>query len=65
MMNKRGLKEMLHFLMSVNGDLEEFNDLTIAVVMDDVKLRIRKNYHGVSISTKPLHKQEWVEPDGY
>ena len=64
MMTRKGLKEMLHFLMSVNGDLDEFNDLTIAVVMDDVKLRIRKNHAGVTISTKPIH-DKWVEPDGY
>lgn len=65
MMNKNGLKDMVHFLMSVNGDLDEFDDLTIAVVMDDVKLRIRKNHSGVTISTKSLHKQGWVEPDEY
>jgi len=64
-MNSNGLNDMIGYMMSVGNDLGEFKDLTIAVVIDDHKLRIRQNHNGLTMTLKQVREEKWVEPDEY
>ena len=62
-MNKSGLSDIIGYLMAVNKDFVEFDDLTITVVIDNEKLRVRKNWNGLTMTLKPVDEVKWLEPN--